>query len=95
MGYDDHGPTMVLNFSNMESSEEIEATIIHQFGHALGLGHALMKPSDWKVLKDFVDQEKMMKSYGLQGVDDFEVQWTGKGMDKAEVNYDEESIMQY
>ncbi len=86
-------PTMVLNFSNMKD-DEIIATIVHQFGHALGLGHALMKPEDWHVLRKYVDQREMMECYGSPTMEDFEVQWTGKGL-KEMVNYDEGSVMQY
>ena len=87
-------PTMGLNFANM-SQKEIKMTIIHQFGHALGLGHALMKPQYWEAIKKFVDVNVMMRSYGVNSLADFETQWTGNGLGENEVNYDEESVMGY
>ena len=77
---------MVLNFSNMSDEEDIKATIIHQFGHALGLGHSLMEPSEWKYLKPCVN---------VEDVENFEVEWTGKKLKKSIVNYDKESVMRY
>lgn len=88
----DKKPTMVLCFKDMDDIQ-IKATIIHQFGHALGLGHVPMKSGDWDVVKNFADVQKMMRSYGLQSVQDFEMQWMGKG--KKDVNDDPESVMQY
>ena len=87
-------PTMILNFSNM-NSEMIKATILHQFGHALGLGHALMKPEVWEWLRPHVNLTAMMAFYGSPSLEAFEVQWTGKGLSGDVVNYDEGSIMQY
>ena len=86
---------MVLNFSSM-NDEQIKGTIVHQFGHALGLGHALMRPEDWEVLKEYLDLQQMLSFYSSPSLEDFEVQWTGKGRrDPASVNYDEESIMTF
>ena len=85
-------PTMVFNFNNM-SDEEIKATVIHQFGHALGLGHALMKFDDWSNLKPNVDVDSMMRSCGASNEGDFEVLWTGKTLSRADVSQDEKSVM--
>ena len=85
-------PSMVLNFRTM-NEDEVKTTVLHQFGHALGLGHALMKPEDWIVLKPHLKTEEMMSSYGSPNMDMFEVQWTGKNINKKFVNYDSESIM--
>ena len=85
-------PTMVLNFKAM-NEDEVKTTVIHQFGHALGLGHALMKPNKWEVLKPHLKIDEMMRSYGSPNIDSFEVQWTGKNMNKEDVNYDPGSIM--
>ena len=87
-------PTMILNFSNM-NSEMIKATILHQFGHALGLGHALMKPEVWEWLRSHVNLREMMAFYGSPSLEAFEMQWTGKGLSGDVVNYNERSIMQY
>jgi hypothetical protein len=77
---------------------EIVATVIHQFGHALGLGHALMKPRDWESIKNHVDVEKM----GIESCDEYDesafaVHWTGIGLrsEGVIVNYDDKSVMRY
>ena len=91
-------PTMVIKYRKGMHSEDIMPIIIHQFGHALGLGHVLMKQSEWDILKarSFVDSSKIMKSYGVDDMEKFEVQWTGKGMPDKDINYsDDKSIMQY
>ena len=91
-------PTMVIKLRKGMSSEEITATINHQFGHALGFGHVLMKQSEWDILNTskFVDQRKMMKSYGVDDLAKFEVQWTGKGMPESGFNCsDDNSVMQF
>ena len=85
-------PSLVFNFNGM-SDTMIKATIIHQFGHALGLGHALMEPKDWQVLQGLINQDEMRISYSVQTQNDFEVQWTGKGVVGA--HYDRDSVMQY
>ena len=87
-------PTMLLNFGCM-SGEEIKGTVVHQFGHALGLGHALMRPEDWEVLKEYLDLHQILSFYFSPSIDKFEVQWTGKGRDPESVNYDERSVMAY
>ena len=89
-------PTMSLNFRSM-NEQEIKAMVIHQFGHALGLGHSLMRPEEWEDIKEYVDIQKMaMESHGQYSEDIFEREWTGKGMEgEVEVNYDEKSVMQY
>jgi hypothetical protein len=84
-------PTMNLNFSTM-SDEEIKTTIIHQFGHALGLGHALIKPDDWKVLRFYLNMGTLK---ARSCVDDSKVEWTGKGLEADVVNYDEKSVMHW
>ena len=97
-------PTMVLNFSGLDS-HMIKSTIIHQFGHALGLGHALMRPKDWATIRKHVNTEEM-KMYGITSKEDFKIKLTGKGLkelewtetglkDDSAVNYDETSVMQY
>ena len=81
---------MNLNFSDM-NDEEIKATIVHQFGHALGLEHALMRPNVWEVLKPYLNVGMITTSI----TKDFEVHWTGKGLNDSVVNYDEGSVMRY
>ena len=90
---DEAQPTMCLNFSNM-NDEQIKAIIVHQFGHALGLGHSLMKPRDWKVLKPYLNLEMMTNTLSCN-LEDLDVMWTGEGLDEDVVNYDKQSVMQY
>ena len=89
-------PTMSLNFMNM-NMQEIKAMVVHQFGHALGLGHALMKPEEWDGIKQYVDVRKMAKACHDEEYEDaFVNQWTGVGLRaKVQVNYDEKSVMRY
>lgn len=84
---------MVLNLSDM-TPQEIDATIIHQFGHALGLGHALIKKEEWDVLEEYVNAGEIKGSFGLPVEQDFEMLWTGVGA-KAACNYDGNSVMSY
>ena len=70
--------------------------VIHQFGHALGLGHALMKPREWESIKEYVDVRKMGMACHDEDEKAFMQQWTGMGVKtRVEVNYDEKSVMQY
>ena len=85
---------MVLNFDNMKDDDEIKTIIIHQFGHALGLGHSLQRPENWKILEKYVRKEKMMESYGLKDPKKFEVQWSGLA-ESDQFCYQKESAMQY
>jgi hypothetical protein len=90
-------PTMSLNFQNM-NKQEIKATVVHQFGHALGLGHALMKPDEWLRVQDYVDVRRMAKeSHYEYGEGVFARHWTGMGLmdEGVMVNYDEKSVMRY
>ena len=52
-----------------------------------------MRPEDWEVLKPHLNTEMMATSMSLS-LEDFEMQWTGKGLHSG-VNYDEGSVMQY
>ena len=85
---------MVLDFRGMDDIK-IMATVVHQFGHALGLGHALMKPEHWKNLKPYMDLYAMMSDCGAPTMEDLEDQWTGKNLKRSIVNYDEDSIMKH
>ena len=87
-------PTIGFNFTNMED-DEIKTTIVHQFGHALGLGHALMKPEDWDTLKNNMKLEQMMSDCHASNVVDLRKQWTGKGLKENLVHYDDLSVMLY
>ena len=81
---------MVLDLNNM-TPEEIDATVIHQFGHSLGLGHALMKRDHWDDLKEYVDANKIMSRLRLTREEDFDIHWTGVGA--QDPHYDDNSVM--
>ena len=83
-------PTMFLDLSDM-TSKQVDTTIMHQFGHALGLGHALLKKEDWDVLKDYVDGAKIRQCLCLPDEQDFEMQWTGH--DCHHPHHDIQSVM--
>ncbi len=83
---------MFLDLSHMGATE-IKATIVHQFGHALGLGHALMTKNDWEVLKICVYPSNIKGSLGLQGDEDFLTQWIGERV--SNVSHDKASVMLY
>ena len=85
---------MILDFSNM-SDNDIMSTVIHQFGHALGLGHALMNPEHWKALKPYLDLHAMMADCCAPTEKDLKAQWTGKNQKRTTINYDEDSVMQH
>ena len=82
---------MFFDFANM-TSDERDATILHNFGHALGLGHTLMSNGEWALLKKYVDPKKMVKSLNLSQEVELQSFWTGEG---TNANYDPESIMRY
>ena len=81
---------MNLNFNGM-MDRQIKATILHQFGHALGLGHALTKPDDWKYLKEQFDAKKLN---GI--VDEFHLNSESDSVTYHKTSrYDENSIMKF
>ena len=89
--YSKSEPTMFFDFTNM-TPNEINATILHNFGHALGLGHALMTSGEWTLLKEYVNPKKMVESLNLSQEAELQGFWTGEG---ASANHDAQSIMRY
>ena len=67
----------------------IDAIIVHQFGHALGLGHALMDDKTRQILNNYVDKSEIAKSFGLNAAEkEFEELWEGR-----EAHIDNKSVM--
>ena len=61
----DH-PTMVLNLRNCVDDYHKEFTILHQFGHALGLGHEHQHPEYLATMEKFIDVDAAMDCYGIE-----------------------------
>ena len=70
--------------------------VIHEFGHALGLGHEHQRSDFWKLIKPYVNVTKMKKDLNMTDKS-FKVNWdSDKLFEKAEcTTYDPHSIMHY
>ena len=69
-------------------------TVIHEFGHALGLGHEHQRSDFWKLIKSYVDITKMKKDLGVTS---FKINWDSDQQFKRGkcTAYDPHSIMHY
>lgn len=89
-------PTMMLDLKGLDEYH-IEHTILHEFGHALGLAHENQHSDYLNVMeKFFVDEAKLMKCVGMKSIPKFQKQYrklSNKTLMKG--NYDEKSIMHY
>ena len=85
---------MVLSFHDKKNPHQIRATIVHEFGHVLGLGHEHQHPNYWNVIKKFVNMDYMRESLGL-GKEKFNEQWASVTSRSPDTHYDEESVMHY
>ena len=79
-------PTVVLNFDQYQNDFDIQATIVHQFGHMLGLGHMHHGPQYWSIIAEFIDEPKMLKDLNISKKQ-FQTQIYS--------DYDKDSIMHY
>ena len=87
-------PTVVLNFNHCSNDSDIQATIAHQFGHVLGLGHMHQDPKYWSVIMKFIDQQKMLKDLNISEKQ-FDTQWSNVEYIEKFFQHDEDSIMHY
>ena len=71
----------------------IQATILHEFGHALGLAHEHQQPEFWNVMERFLHVPGMLGCSQFESEPEFRAQCLelreGKG------DYDAKSIMHY
>ena len=74
----------------------IRATVVHEFGHVLGLGHEHQHPKYWNDIKKFLDLTVMKNTLKVT-VQFFSSQWTNSDPDQSATmsNYDEDSVMHY
>ena len=88
-------PTVVLKLNNMDYYN-IRATIVHEFGHALGLGHEHQHPDYWRIIKKFLNLKDMKADLQIKDKE-FEYQWTNTNpaVKATMSNYDENSVMHY
>ena len=98
----DRKPTMQLNLGG-HTPELQESLVIHQFGHALGLGHEHQQADFWNVVGRHLDIEQMKMDpfvNSLQTPEDeermFQKNWgVGKQSVSSLSEYDPDSIMHY
>ena len=92
----DYGPdqtTMWLNLSSGGDDFKMY-NVIHEFGHALGLGHEHQHSDFWKRVKPYIDVDAIKQEVGEKTFDD---NW-GKDSEYNKKNankYDPLSVMHY
>ena len=88
-------PTLVLKLNAMDYYN-IRATIVHEFGHALGLGHEHQHPEYWRNIKKFLSLSNMKADLKLEDKV-FDYQWANNNPDQDTLisEYDEDSVMHY
>ena len=88
-------PTMVLCLETL-SDNNIQHTILHEFGHALGLGHEHQHTDYINSMKTLLNENKVMACYGIKSRDFFHKQHgdlSTKGVIQSK--FDDKSIMHY
>ena len=85
-------PTMWLDL-NVSGDNYKKHVVIHEFGHALGLGHEHQRSDFWKLIKPYVDITEMKKDLNVR----FKVNWDSDSQFETGkcTAYDPSSIMHY
>ena len=87
---------MWLDLSNGNDHHK-QHLVVHEFGHALGLGHEHQRPDFWKLIGPYVNKSKMQSE--IKDVGAFYCDWKmDKGLKVKQgraTSYDSESVMHY
>ena len=87
-------PTLTLDLRGLKPLE-MQATILHEFGHVYGLGHEHQHHDYWNVMRKFLDLEAMWNCSHIKDKEDFLRQFTEYRSEWLWTEADFTSIMFY